>query len=101
MVEKMAELKDGKELGFMGKRLTYIRHERNAGVSSKSGKPYDFCNITLSDGLESFVMDMEHHLNESPDLLDLNKGDLINLKIDVYESFNRTQFKVVGVKKVN
>lgn len=85
---------------FMGQELVYIRHSRNKGIGKESKKAYDFCNITLSDGLESFDLEMEPHLDESPDLVNLNKGDVVNLKIDVYQSFNRTQFKVVDVKKV-
>lgn len=81
-----------------GKNLIFIRHERNTGVGKESNKPYDFANLTLSDGLESFKMPIEPHLTESKLMHDLKKGDKVTITVDVFENFNRTQFIVSAVQ---
>lgn len=82
---------------LQGKNLTYIRHERNQGIGKNSGQPYDFANITLSDGLESFKLDLKPELTEKSTLENLRKGDKVTVIVDVYENFNRTQFIVSDV----
>lgn len=81
---------------LQGKNLNFIRIEKNEGVGKNSGLPYLFCKMTLSDGLESFKLDIK------PDLFDrvstFKKGDTVNIEIDVIESFNRTQFIVTNVQ---
>lgn len=77
-----------------GDNLTYIRHDRMQGIGAKSGKPYDFANVTLSDGLESFKLDIRPEMTESSKVLALRKGDKVNIKVDVFENFNKTAFMV-------
>jgi len=82
---------------LQGKNLTYIRHERNRGIGNKSQQPYDFANIILSDGLESFKLDMKPELSEVRLLQDIKKGAVVNVEIDVYEKFDKTAFIVTNV----
>lgn len=82
---------------LQGKKLTYIRHVRNKGIGQKSQQPYDFANIILSDGLESFKLDMKPELSETRLLLDIKKGTLVNVEVDVYENFDKTAFIVSDV----
>lgn len=83
-----------------GENLTYIRHDRMQGIGTKSGKPYDFANVTLSDGLESFKLDVRPEMTESSQVQNLRKGDKVNIKVDVYENFNKTAFMVSDIKAV-
>lgn len=75
-------------------KYTFIRHEHNQGVSSKSGKPYDFATITLSDDIESFKLDLDQQA--IPQLAGLRKGDQVNIEVEIGESFNNVSFKCVG-----
>lgn len=83
-----------------GEKLIYIKHERNKGVSKKSGNEYDIATITLSDGLQSFKIDVQPFLTETPELQNLRKGDKVNVVVDVEERFNNDVFVVVQVAKV-
>lgn len=86
---------------LQGKKLTYIRHARNKGVGTKSGNPYDFANIILSDGLESFKLDMKPELAETRLLQDIKKGTVVNIEVDVFENFDKTAFIVSDVNLEN
>lgn len=81
---------------LQGKNLNFIRAEKIEGTSAKSGLPYCFANLTVSDDMESFKLDL------NPDLVPLlagyNKGDKINIVVDVRENFNRNQFIVTNVQ---
>lgn len=76
-------------------KYTFIRHEHNQGYSEKSKKDYDFASITLSDGIESFDMDLEQTV--IPSLAGLRKGDEVNIEVETSIRFKRTAFKVVNV----
>jgi len=93
---KICSKKGGIEM-LQGKKLTYIRHSRNKGIGAKSGQPYDFANIILSDGLESHKMDMKPELAETRLLQDVKKGTIVNIEVDVYENFDKTAFIVSEV----
>jgi len=82
---------------LQGTKLTYIRHARNKGIGNKSGNPYDFANIILSDGLESFKLDMKPELTETRLMQDIKKGAVVNVEVDVYENFDKTAFIVSDV----
>ena len=84
---------------FFGKNLTYIRHERNKGVSKKNDKEYDFATITLSDGLESFKVDLQPYLTEMPVMSEIKKGDKINVVLDTMENFGKTNFIINEITK--
>lgn len=81
-----------------GTSLIYIRHERNRGVS-KTDKQYDFATATLSDGLESFKMDLLPALTEMPIFQALKKGDKINIDVEVFENFGKSQYMITQVTK--
>lgn len=83
-----------------GEKLTYIRHERNTGVGNKSGKPYDFANITLSDGIESFKLDLKPELTEYKEVAELKKGDKITITVDIFERFKETSYIVSEIRKL-
>lgn len=82
---------------LQGKKLTYIRHERNKGIGQKSQQPYDFANIIVSDGLESFKFDMKPELAESRVLQDIKKGTLVDIEMNVFEKFDKNVFIVSSV----
>lgn len=94
---KKRSYKGGKEM-LKGENLTYIRHDRMRGVGNKSGQPYDFANITFSDGLESFKVDVRPEITESSFVQSLRKGDKVNIHVDIYENFNKTAFIVADIK---
>lgn len=77
---------------------TFIRHEHNQGFSEKSKKDYDFASVTLSDGIESFDMDLEQKV--IPSLAGLSKGDKVQILVEPGIRFKRTVFKVVEVSPV-
>lgn len=83
-----------------GDKLIYIKHERNKGVSKKSGNEYDIATVTLSNGLVSFKMDVKPFLTETPALQELRMGDVVNVLVDVEERFNNDVFYVSDIKKV-
>ena len=85
---------------FKGEKLIYIKHERNKGVSKKSGNEYDIANITLSNGPVSFKIDIKPFITETPELQNLRMGDKVNVIVDVEERFNNDVFFVSDVKKV-
>lgn len=76
-------------------KFTFIRHEHNQGVSTKTNKPYDFATISLSDGIESFKLDLAQSV--IPTLAGLRKGDEVNIEVEIGESFNQTAFKCINV----
>lgn len=88
-------MKRGKKM-LQGKNLNFIRAEKNEGVGRESGLPYCFCNLTLSDGMESFKLDMKPEIFAN--MSNFKKGDTVNIEIDVVEKFKRTQFIVTNVQ---
>lgn len=85
---------------FKGNGLIYIRHERNKGIS-KTDKEYDFANLTLSDGLESFKVSIEPYLCETPLLQNLKKGDKVSVSLEAFENFGKTVFSVTQIDKAS
>lgn len=80
---------------LQGKNLTFIRAELIEGVS-KHNKEYSICNITLSDGLESFKLNMQKEVMGF--ISAFKKGDKVNIEIDVVENYNRNDFIVTNVQ---
>lgn len=79
-----------------GEKLIFIRHEHRQGISQKNDMPYEFANVTLSDGLESFKLNID--LAIVPMFDRFKKGEEINIVIDVLEGFNnRPDFLVTDV----
>lgn len=82
-----------------GKNLNFIRAEKVEGVSNKSGLPYCFAHLTVSDGMESFKLDLD------PNIVHLvsgfNKGEKVNIFVDVRENFNKNQFLVTDVQAIS
>lgn len=81
---------------LQGKNLNFIRAEKNEGVSKNSGLPYCFANLTVSDGMESFKLDLNPEI--VPLMAAFKKGDKVNIVVDVRENFNRNQFLVTDVQ---
>lgn len=79
--------------------LLYITHERKKGISQKSGNEYDFANITLSNGLISFTVDMKPSLNELPLLDDLRLGDKVVVTLNYESRYGKDEEIVTDVKK--
>lgn len=86
---------------FKGDQLIYVKHERNKGVSKKSGNEYDIATITLSNGIVSFKVDMKPFLADNPILQNLRMGDKVNVTVDVEERFNNDVFVITDVQKVD
>lgn len=82
-----------------GNKLIYVKHERNKGVSKKSGNEYDIATITLSNGIVSFKVDIKPYLTETENLQNLRMGDLVNVTVDVEERYNTDVFIVSEVQK--
>lgn len=79
-----------------GEGLVFIRHEHRKGISSKTDQPYEFANVTLSDGLESFKLNLD--LAIIPMFERFKKGDKITITVDVLEGFNnRPEFLITDV----
>lgn len=68
-----------------GEGLIYVKHEHRAGVS-KDGRDYEFANVTLSDGLESFPLPLDFTV--VPVFEKMNRGDSVDLLIDLDIGFN-------------
>lgn len=77
--------------------LIFIRHDRVTGTNDK-GVNYDFANITLSDGLESFTLGLD--LSILPMVSNLKKGDNINLTVDIANVGRNVRFSVSDVIKI-
>lgn len=75
---------------------TFIRATRNEGTSQKTNKPFDIGNLTVSDGLESFDMDIKPSL--VPTLGHIQKGDKIEVDVEVTTGFRGTTYQVSQVK---
>jgi len=79
-----------------GEKLVFIRHEHRKGISQKNEMPYEFANVTLSDGLESFKINLD--LAIVPIVERFKKGDAVNIVVDVLEGFNnRSDFLITDV----
>lgn len=72
--------------------FVFIRAERIEGISSKTNKPYDIGKLTVSDGLESFDMDINPNL--VPMLGHITKGDKVKLNVEVTPGFRGTNYQV-------
>ncbi|MGE7839136.1 hypothetical protein [Viridibacillus arvi] len=83
-----------------GQGLTFIRAERNKGISQKNGEAFDFASVTLSDGLESFKLDVKPVLTEMQPLNTLRKGEKCTVTVDVGERFGKPTFTVSDVVAV-
>lgn len=78
----------------------FIRAERNQGTSKpeKGSKPYDFATVRVTDGLDSFNLDLKPELKEQLEQ-QFSKGDFIEVRFEVGERFKNTTFIVDQVKK--
>ena len=82
---------------FVGEKLVYIRHQHMSGISNKNQQPYEFANVTLSDGLESFDLNIE--LTKVSLFTNLKRGDSVIVTLDIGDSFgNRINFVVSDIK---
>jgi len=79
-----------------GNDLRFIRANRMTGTNKK-GNPYDFADITLSDGMESFKLEVKPEL--VPLLDTYKKGEKVDINVDVYERYDKTAFLVSGVTR--
>lgn len=68
-----------------GEGLIYVRHEHRKGVS-KDGNDYEFANVTLSDGLESFTLNIDFSI--LPMFDQFRKGEAIDITVDVDIGYN-------------
>lgn len=75
--------------------LVYIRHEHRSGIGKTSGEPYEFANVTLSDGLESIKLNID--LQIVPMFEGFKKGEKIAITVDLIEAFNRLDLLIVDV----
>lgn len=79
--------------------LIFVRSERIQG-ENKEGKPYDFGNVTFSDGFESVTLPIDKEK-----VLSLNqifkKGDKVNIVVDVQMNGTRAYFAVSEVLKAS
>lgn len=82
---------------FKSEGLIYVRHEHLTGVSAKSGKDYEICNITLGDGVESFKLNYKNTL--LPILEEFKRGDSVVATLGVIDRFNNTEMIVTGIKQ--
>lgn len=81
------------------KPLTFVRAEHLTGTSKKTGNPYEICNVTLSDGIESFELPFAPQLVHP--LSQLQRGDKVNVFTAVEQRFNKSQTVVVNVLKAS
>lgn len=82
-----------------GKNLMFVRAELIEGTSNKTGKHFSICNITLSDEIESFKLDLDKEV--IADMAQFQKGDKVNLLIDIIPRYNNNQFLVTHVMAAN
>lgn len=80
-----------------GNNLMFIRAELIEGVSSKTGKDFSICNLTLSDSMESFTLDLDKKIISECQYF--KKGDNVDIEIDIIPGYNRNQFLVTNVTK--
>lgn len=81
-----------------GKNLYFVKFEHREGTSAK-GVDYEFSNITLSDGLESFQLPLDINLVKQAE--QLNRKDKINIVVDLQIGFNnRINLKVIEITKL-
>lgn len=80
----------------------FIRAERNTGVSKpeKGSKPYDFATVRVTDGIDSFNLDIKPELEERLNQ-EFSKGDFVELRFEVGERFKNTTYIVDSFKKVH
>jgi hypothetical protein len=79
----------------------YIKPNRVQGISAKNQKPYDFANLTVSDGLESFEMACKPSLATAlEENENLRKGDSIVVEVELTSGQRGLEYLVVYVKKV-
>lgn len=79
----------------------FIRAERNQGVSKpeKGSKPYDFATMRVTDGLDSFNLDIKPDLEQTLNQ-QVSKGDFIEVRFEVGERFKNTTYIVDSFKKL-
>lgn len=78
--------------------LRYVKHDHRTGTSSKTGNPYEICNLTLSDGLESQELRFQNTLLHT--LNTLVRGDQVTIKVNIEKTFNNDSVTVIGIDKV-
>lgn len=93
----MNQLKTGEIIG----QFQFIKANRQKGIG-KTGNPYDFANLTISDGLESFEVSINPPLATSINegLIDIKKADVVQVVISLESSHRGLEWVVQGIKKV-
>lgn len=76
--------------------LIFIRHDRIQGTNDK-GNNYDFANVTLSDGLESFTLGLD--LSILPMVQNFRRGDNVLLTVDLQNQGRNVRLIVSDIKK--
>lgn len=81
------------------KPLIYVSATRNTGVSNKTNKEYDMATIEVSDGIAS--LDLPLNPQKHGDIvMTLQRGDSIDVEVDVQKQFGRANFIVSNVTKI-
>lgn len=82
------------------KTVKFVKHNYQNGISQKSGKPYEFGNITYSDGLESIKLNIKPTPQFVGKLDTFVRGDDVYLVLEPQEGFNDSiEFVVTDVRK--
>jgi hypothetical protein len=80
----------------------FIKANRQKGIGKTSKEPYDFANVTVSDGLESFEIPMFPPLATSINegLINIKKADDVQFKLALESSHRGLEWVVQEVLKV-
>lgn len=87
--------KEEQKMLISQKNLLFVAANRIQGTN-KTGNPYDFANIELSDGIGSLEMPLEPHLAEQCNQT-FGRGQEVKIVVDARKQFGRTQFIVKDV----
>jgi negative regulator of sigma E activity len=81
------------------KPITFVRFEERQGISQKTNNHYHIRQLTLSDGIESFTLNVADSVN-SPFLANFNRGDQVNATTQIENRGNRGETVVIGLEAV-
>lgn len=71
----------------------YVDLEHRNGISTKNGQPYNFANVTLSDGLESFTQSIDPEL--VPSFNGAQRGDKVQISVQITAKKSGNEFKII------
>lgn len=81
---------------FVGEYIL-VKTTRNQGTS-KTGQNFDIGKITISDGLESFELDINPEL--IPAITYIKKGDKVNVSLTPENTFRGVRYIITNVLPV-